>query len=461
MKTKTMLLRIFSILLIGCLLIPLGTASLATDPNGTELHIYGTEYPNGDQLIAVSWRTEEGSIAEVYKNGFLLQRAVLNARDYTIYCEVYDSAQAGKEPDIYNCMEYSVIQKYLEDSEQKIPEGYLAAAEANMHYASKDLISDDVSEAPDHPALNAESRLIYGTEYPNGDQLIDVSWRTEEGSIAEVYKNGFLFQRAMLTARDYTIYCEVYDSAQAGKEPEIYNCMEYNCVTRYLEDSQQKIPEEFLAEAEANMHYASDNLNADNYAATNTVITNEANPDDTNSRFADVLGHWAKDDIMWGYNSGYFQGTSHSTFSPNNTMERADLVTCLYRVAGSPDVSGTNPFTDVSDQAYYAEPVIWAYTNNIIEGTSGTTVNPRGDLTRQDVACVLYRFAGYLGKSTSATGDITQFHDYTDVSGYAVTAMEWAVGHGIILGQQGGNLMPKKNVTRAELVVMLHRLMDM
>lgn len=174
--------------------------------------------------------------------------------------------------------------------------------------------------------------------------------------------------------------------------------------------------------------------------------------------FSDITesntGKWSANAIDFMYVNELVTGTAAKTFSPKQTMNRAMLVTILYRVAGKPSVkSVSNPFNDVKSGSYYYDAVLWAYKNNIVTGTSATTFNPNGAVTREQIAAILYRYAG----SPKTTGTLTGYTDKNKVSTYATTAMEWAVKNGIITGKSASTLDPAGLGTRAEVAVMLHR----
>ena len=138
-------------------------------------------------------------------------------------------------------------------------------------------------------------------------------------------------------------------------------------------------------------------------------------------------------------------------------MTRAMLVTVLYRAAGEPTVAGiTNKFTDNKQGQYYYNAVLWASNMGIVNGATATTFDPNGNITREQIAAILYRYAG----SPAVTGSLSGYSDQAQVSSFAVKAMQWAVGSGIITGVTSGGkttLSAKGNATRAQVAVMLHR----
>ena len=185
------------------------------------------------------------------------------------------------------------------------------------------------------------------------------------------------------------------------------------------------------------------------------------------SKFTDVSGSfkWAANSVDFMYGNGLVNGISTknpNVFGPGQNMTRAMLVTILYRAAGAPSVAGiTNKFTDNKQNQYYYEPVLWASSKGIVNGATATTFDPDGKITREQIAAILYRYAGSPAASSSA---LNGFADQSAVSSYAVTAMQWAVGNGIITGVSTNGrttLSAKNNATRAQVAVMLHRFLTL
>ncbi len=176
--------------------------------------------------------------------------------------------------------------------------------------------------------------------------------------------------------------------------------------------------------------------------------------------FSDVSGStsWAANSVDFMSTNKLVNGVSNTAFGPNQTMTRAMLVTILYRAAGSPSVTGiTNKFTDNKQGQYYYDAVLWAANKGVVTGASATRFDPDGKVTREQIAAILYRYAGSpTGSSTS----LNSFSDSSSVSSYAVAALQWAVGKGIITGISTNGrttLSAKNNANRAQVAVMLHR----
>ena len=176
--------------------------------------------------------------------------------------------------------------------------------------------------------------------------------------------------------------------------------------------------------------------------------------------FTDVAEDaWYHDYVIAAYNAGLINGMGEGKFEPETNMTRAMLVTILYRAEGTPSVEGLeNPFTDVPAEQWYTDAVIWAANNEIVNGMTATTFEPDTNITREQIAVILYRYAKASGADVSV-GEETNILSYPDaetVSEYAVEAMQWAVGSGIINGMDG-KLAPLANATRAQVATMLVR----
>ena len=176
--------------------------------------------------------------------------------------------------------------------------------------------------------------------------------------------------------------------------------------------------------------------------------------------FTDVRERdWFYEDVAFAYENGLFTGTSDTTFSPNASMTRAMLVTVLYRLEGQPAVNGRSGFSDVQYNGYYEDAVTWAADNGIVNGTSTTTFSPNANVTREQMAAILYRYAQYKKYNTAASSGLNGFTDHASVSGYAAASLEWAVAEKLVNGSNG-KLMPTGNATRAQVAAILHRFVE-
>lgn len=158
--------------------------------------------------------------------------------------------------------------------------------------------------------------------------------------------------------------------------------------------------------------------------------------------FTDTNNHWAEDAIDFATAHELFAGTSDTTFSPDSSMTRAMLMTVLARFDGQDTTGGA---------VWYEKAMAWAKENGISDGS-----NPDGNITREQFATMLWRYAG----SPAGDGTLSSFGDSASVNGYAVDAMRWAVSTGIISGTDAGLLMPQGNATRAQVATMLMRFVE-
>ena len=178
--------------------------------------------------------------------------------------------------------------------------------------------------------------------------------------------------------------------------------------------------------------------------------------------YADVAGTWSEEYVERMTELDLMEGRSAGSFAPNENMTRAELVLALYRLAGSPAISGKNPFDDVAGDAAYRDAVIWANEKGIASGRSQGVFDPDGDVQRQEIAKILNAFAaGAVGRKalTSRADVLSGYADAAQVSGWARESMNWAVASEFITGS-GGKLDPRGAATRAQMAAILCRYMD-
>ena len=193
--------------------------------------------------------------------------------------------------------------------------------------------------------------------------------------------------------------------------------------------------------------------------AANVTVTAAFSKTQTTVSFADVSSDsYCADAVKWAVENGVTNGTTATTFSPNAACTRGQIVTFLWRAAGSPAPKTTvNPFTDVAADAYYAKAVLWAVENGITNGTTATTFSPDAPCTRAQAVTFLFRGAIANGLEAVTLQElISGFSDAASLPGYAVSAMNWALANGIVLGN-GGALMPNNTCTRGQIVTFLYR----
>lgn len=188
------------------------------------------------------------------------------------------------------------------------------------------------------------------------------------------------------------------------------------------------------------------------------------NPVDTDkweNPFTDVKENdWYYADVEYAVENGLFNGTSATAFAPNGIITRAMMVTVLYRAEGEPAVNKSIPFADVDMGAYYANAVTWAKQNGIVNGVSETEFAPDDNITREQIAAIMFRYAQYKGMDAVTLEENLHFTDANEISEYAVSAMNWAVGTGLMKGKSATTINPKDNATRAEIAAILHRFIE-
>ena len=185
--------------------------------------------------------------------------------------------------------------------------------------------------------------------------------------------------------------------------------------------------------------------------STFAVIPGSEVPEEQTNPFTDVYeSDYYYDAVLWAVANGVTNGTSATTFGPNVTVTRAQMVTFLWRAHGSPEATGANPFTDVGTSDYYYDAVLWAVANGVTTGTSATTFSPDAPVTRAQAVTFQWRAAGSPVVSGSSFDDVA-------ADAYYVNAVTWAVANGITNGTGGNNFSPDAAVSRAQAVTFLWR----
>ena len=176
--------------------------------------------------------------------------------------------------------------------------------------------------------------------------------------------------------------------------------------------------------------------------------------------FTDVrTNNWFAGAVEYVVNNGLFSGVSDTSFAPNEPVTRGMLVTVLWRAAGEPSASAS-AFADVPADAWYAKAVAWANVNGIVQGYDASTFAPDDRITREQLAAIFQRYAGFKGMETSGRGDLSQFGDTGALSNWAQEGVSWAVGAGLISGKGDGVLDPQGATTRAEAAAILQRFLE-
>ena len=187
----------------------------------------------------------------------------------------------------------------------------------------------------------------------------------------------------------------------------------------------------------------------------------DENPNTGANPFTDVSEKdWFYGDVMFVYENGLMLGTSKTLFSPHGTATRGMMATILWRMEGSPVPKGKNSFTDVEVGKWYADAITWTAENGIFAGYGKDKFGPDDPITREQLAAIFYRYADYKGYDLTVKGNPDKFKDADKITDYAKTAMQWAVGSGLVKGKSGNLLDPQGTATRAEIAAMLHRFIE-
>ena len=206
----------------------------------------------------------------------------------------------------------------------------------------------------------------------------------------------------------------------------------------------------------------------DNTGTGGSNVTNDLDDDETalsqapwSDQFTDVKsGDWYYDAVKYAFENGLMNGTSATTFSPNTAATRAMLVTVLYRYEGEPAVTAANIFSDAADGQWYTNAIIWAAENGIVEGYGNGRFGTNDNITREQVATILMRYAEWKEVDISSAADLDSYSDAPQISPWAQGAMKWAVGADLINGRSAAQLAPKGTTTRAEVATLLLRLFE-
>ncbi len=169
---------------------------------------------------------------------------------------------------------------------------------------------------------------------------------------------------------------------------------------------------------------------------------------------------WYHEDVDYVIENEIMNGVSETEFAPNENLTRAMLVTILYRTEGEPATNRSIPFGDVDLGEYYGSAVIWAKQNGIIMGISETEFAPEQEVTREQLATIMFRYAAFKGMNAVTMEENLHFEDAADISEYAITAMNWSVGEDYIFIRNEGEINPTKTATRAEVAAFIHRYME-
>ena len=180
-------------------------------------------------------------------------------------------------------------------------------------------------------------------------------------------------------------------------------------------------------------------------------------PEEPTWPFTDVTegDDWFYDAVAYVYENGIMAGTDETTFEPTMELDRAQAAQLFYNLEGKPAVTGDSAFSDVASSHWAVDAITWAAQNDIVAGIGGGLYDPDSNVTREQFAVMLYKYARFKGYDLTATGDLTQFPDMDAISGWAETALSWANGNGLINGNEDGTLAPGGTATRAQAASIL------
>lgn len=211
----------------------------------------------------------------------------------------------------------------------------------------------------------------------------------------------------------------------------------------------------------SNSSSGSNNSGNSNNNNSNDNTDNEPENTETTIQFTDVNENdWYYDAVKYVYANGLMSGVSDTTFAPNANTTRGMIVTVLYRMENQPNVTIDNSFKDVKSTDYYGNAIYWAKQNNIVSGYNSTTFAPNDNITREQMAAILYRYAAYKGYSVDKTSDLSNFNDTSNISNYALTPIKWAVSSGLISGMGDSTISPLGNASRAQIATILMRFIE-
>lgn len=177
--------------------------------------------------------------------------------------------------------------------------------------------------------------------------------------------------------------------------------------------------------------------------------------------FTDMNGHWAYDAVSYAYKNSLMNGVNASRFAPDSTLNRAMMVTILYRMTGSPAVSGNSVFSDVPSGKWYSDAVQWASVNGVVNGVGKDRFAPDTQITREQMASMMMRYAQFKQYSTGKSVDLSAFNDAGSISSWALESMKWANAAGLINGRTASTIAPQDTATRAEAATILMRFCEM
>ncbi|MCD8356820.1 MAG: S-layer homology domain-containing protein [Clostridia bacterium] len=420
-------------------------------------------YTYGNALF-IMLNTQDTNVAE-HKQ--FIEQAVAACPDatwriVTLHQDIYGSAEHSNEPEITN-LRYQLVPYFEENDIDVVLTGHdhaysrsqiLKGGVKTTEYADDDFsdmldIDIDAGKNPETRFVSPENIIPTTTDpaeqaylaYLNAVMDADAVEQTD-GEVV-VNPEGILYMTANSSSGskyyDLVPRMQTYIANRWQEDVPTYSVIDIDeesfTINTYRTDTDEPIDETF------------------------TIVKTDA--EDAQLPFTDVSRDaWYYDAVFNAYQNKLFAGTSATTFAPETTMSRAMFVQVLYNMAGQPKVDGTMPFTDVKKGDWYYNAVLWAYQNNVTAGVSKTKFAPAADVTREQSAVLMKKYADALGKDTTARADLGGYTDAGMISGWAQDAMRWAVADGIMVGTTNETLSPQNNATRAQVAQILNNYSD-
>ena len=373
------------------------------------------------------------------------------------------------QPDIADAITYVAVEFMVPDTPMDAVVGETLEARLKFTWSSASATSDSSLEQDDSSAA--------GTSSITGEEIVDVDLVDKDTGIKLSTDSERLSDTATLSVEKLTSGSD-YDTAVKAMTGITDSWSLYNITA--LVDGEVTAPEGSVT---LSIPCTADGLTVYriNASGTKTVLKGEVKDGyyvlNTSSLglfaivgalgearelpFTDVeTGSWYYDGVKYAVEKGLFAGTSATTFAPNMELTRSMLVTVLYRLAGSPEVSQSENFSDVQADSWYEDAVTWAAANGVVAGYGGGVFGPDDDITREQLAVILYRYAQLTEQDVDTETDLTAYADAGEVSDFAREAMAWAVENGLINGTSKTTLSPKGTATRAQVAVILMRYLE-
>lgn len=274
------------------------------------------------------------------------------------------------------------------------------------------------------------------------------------------YKDIELDKTYYLAGYNYTLrnFGDGFGMFESSENIQDYVMEDYMVLANYIQGFENSVVD--ATNSPLLEEYPGFKLNYSNINGSGRIeITDGAN--DAISRFEDVKKtDWFYNDVEYVVSNDLMNGTTEKNFAPKSKLTRAMLVAILYRAEGEPATNRSIPFADVEMGSWYANAVTWTQQNGIVNGTTETTFEPNSNITREQIAAILYRYAIYKGMDAVNLSENLGFADADDISSYAISAMNWAVGTGLIKGYENNTVRPLNNATRAEAATLLQRFLE-